>query len=98
MITPRRDPEILLRRYWEKPDTPVVTAGLSLLSVGYRAALAMRERAYHLRLLRTGRLSCPVISVGNVTLGGSGKTPMVEVVARALGELGAAPAIVSRGY
>ncbi|HEV8441290.1 MAG TPA: tetraacyldisaccharide 4'-kinase [Methylomirabilota bacterium] len=98
MITPRRDPEILLRRYWENPDTPVVTAGLSALSVGYRMALAMRERAYRWRLLGTGRLACPVISVGNITLGGSGKTPMVELVALALRELGANPAVVSRGY
>jgi tetraacyldisaccharide 4'-kinase len=98
MITPRRDPEILLRRYWEKPDTPVVTAGLCLLSMGYRIALAVRERAYQCRLLRTGRVSCPVISVGNITLGGSGKTPMVELIVLGLCELGVAPAVVSRGY
>ncbi len=98
MITPRRDPEILLRRYWERPDTPVVTVGLSLLSVGYRMALAVRERAYRSGLLSTGRLSCPVVSVGNITLGGSGKTPMVELVTLALRELGAVPAVISRGY
>jgi tetraacyldisaccharide 4'-kinase len=98
MITPRRDPEILLRRYWDKPDTPVITAGLFVLSLGYRIALATRERAYRLRLLRTGRLPCPVVSVGNITVGGSGKTPMVEQVALCLQELGATPAIVSRGY
>jgi len=98
MITPRRDPEILLRRYWEKPDTPVVTAGLSVLSLGYRAALAIRERAYRWRVLSTGRLPCPVVSVGNITLGGSGKTPMVEEVTLCLRELGAVPAVVSRGY
>jgi tetraacyldisaccharide 4'-kinase len=98
MITPRRDPEIRLRRYWEKPDIPTVTAALSVLSLGYRLALALRERAYGWRLLGTGRLPCPVVSVGNITLGGSGKTPMVELVARGLRELGAAPAVVSRGY
>ena len=98
MMKPRRDPEILLRRYWDKPDTPLVTAGLSVLSAGYRIALATRESAYRLRLLGTGRLGCPVVSVGNVTVGGSGKTPMVEQVARCLRELGALPAVVSRGY
>src|SRR5262249_51334398 len=94
----RNDPEIRLRQYWEEPDTPVVTAGLSALSVGYRAALALREAAYRARVLGTGRLACPVISVGNVTLGGSGKTPLAELAARTLRELGALPAIVSRGY
>ena len=80
MTTPRRAPEVLLRRYWDDPDTPVVTAGLSALSVLYRAALAARDRAYRWGLLRTGRLPCPVVSVGNLTLGGSGKTPTVEAV------------------
>jgi len=94
----RGDPEIRLRRYWEAPDTPIVTAGLSALSVGYRAALAIREAAYGARLLHTGRLGCPVISIGNITLGGSGKTPVAELAARTLRELGAQPAIVSRGY
>jgi tetraacyldisaccharide 4'-kinase len=98
MMRPRRDPEILLRRYWENPDAPVITAGLSLLSIGYRIGLATREGAYRLRLLGTGRLSCPVVSIGNITVGGSGKTPMVEQVARSLRELGAVPAVVSRGY
>jgi tetraacyldisaccharide 4'-kinase len=97
-MKPRTDPEIRLRHYWEAPDTPLVTAGLSALSVGYRGALAVREAAYRLRLLHTGRLACPVISVGNITLGGSGKTPVVEAAVLALRELGAQPAVVSRGY
>ena len=42
MTTPRRAPEVLLRRYWDDPDTPVVTAGLSALSLGYRGALRVR--------------------------------------------------------
>ncbi len=97
-MKPRKDPEILLRRYWEEPDTPVVTAGLSALSLGYRAALALREAAYRVHVLGTGRLACPVISVGNITLGGSGKTPVTEFAVRTLRELGAQPAVVSRGY
>ena len=102
MTTPRRAPEVLLRRYWEDPDTPVVTAGLSALSVAYRAALAIRDRAYRWGLLQTGRLPCRVVSVGNLTLGGSGKTPTVEAVVRSIQEMGreaaAIPAVVSRGY
>ena len=98
MTTPRRAPEVLLRRYWEDPDTPVVTAGLSALSLGYRGALRVRDLAYRFGILRTGRLPCAVVSVGNLTLGGSGKTPTVELVVRTLPELGAVPAVVSRGY
>ena len=98
MTTPRRAPEVLLRRYWEDPDTPVVTAGLSALSLGYRGALRIRDLMYRWKLLRTGRLPCAVVSVGNLTLGGSGKTPTVELAVRTLQELGAVPAVVSRGY
>ncbi len=97
-MKPRKDPEIRLRRYWEEPDTPIVTAGLSGLSLGYRAALRIRDAAYRLRVLRTGRLACPVISIGNITLGGSGKTPVAELAAMTLVELGSRPAVVSRGY
>jgi tetraacyldisaccharide 4'-kinase len=98
VITPRRDPELLLRRYWERPDHRAVSAALSVLSVGYRIALGVRECAYRWRLLSTGKVACPVVSVGNVTLGGSGKTPLVEEVALCLQEIGAVAAVVSRGY
>jgi tetraacyldisaccharide 4'-kinase len=98
VTTPRRAPEVLLRRYWEDPDTPVVTAGLSALSWAYRAAIAVRDRAYRWGVLPTGRLPCPVISVGNLTLGGSGKTPTVELAVRTLLDMGAIPAVLSRGY
>ena len=53
MTTSRRAPEVLLRRYWDDPDTPVATAGLTALSVVYRGALAVRERAYRWGILRT---------------------------------------------
>src|SRR4029077_16394031 len=98
MRTPRRAPEGLLRRYWEDPDTPVVTAGLSVLSWAYRAAIAVRDRGYRWGVLPTGRLPCPVVSVGNLTLGGSGKTPTVELAVRTLLDMGAIPAVLSRGY
>ncbi len=47
---------------------------------------------------RAKRLSVPVVSVGNITCGGTGKTPTVEMLARDLAERGRRPAILSRGY
>jgi tetraacyldisaccharide 4'-kinase len=58
----------------------------------------VRGWLYDRRLLSTGRLSCPVVSLGNLTVGGSGKTPLAELAALTLIALGAAPAVVSRGY
>src|SRR5204862_6547030 len=47
---------------------------------------------------RRHRLARPVISVGNLTVGGSGKTPVVEAIARLLVQAGERPAILTRGY
>ena len=44
------------------------------------------------------RLPCPVVSVGNITVGGTGKTPMVILLAKLLREKGHRPAVLSRGY
>lgn len=68
-------------------------------SAGY--GLAMRLRAFLYRknlVLKSWRLPVPVISVGNLTLGGTGKTPMVRYLASLLRQQGRRPAIVSRGY
>lgn len=61
---------------------------------------AMRVRAYLYRrgLLSSTRLLVPVVSVGNLSMGGTGKTPLVMCVVRHLLEHGHRPAIVSRGY
>lgn len=63
--------------------------------------LVMRLRAFLYRkniFLHSRRLPVPVISIGNLTLGGTGKTPMVRYVTRLLSDCGLCPAIVSRGY
>jgi tetraacyldisaccharide 4'-kinase len=49
-------------------------------------------------VLHSRALPCPVVSVGNLTVGGTGKTPAVEMAIRTLIELGHKPAVVSRGY
>jgi tetraacyldisaccharide 4'-kinase len=60
----------------------------------------VRARAlfYDLGLKKPKRLPCPVISVGNITVGGTGKTPLVMLLARGLRERGIKIAILSRGY
>ena len=64
----------------------------------YRGAVAARETAYRRGWLERARLDIPVISVGNLTFGGTGKTPTVIALVRDLVRLGRRPAILTRGY
>ena len=84
--------------YWERAPSRPLSIGLSLLSLGYRSLYLTREALFASGVLRTQSLPVPVIGVGNLTVGGTGKTPAVELVARTLQDLGRKPAIVSRGY
>jgi tetraacyldisaccharide 4'-kinase len=94
----RRAPELYLREAWERGGPMWLRAGLGALAAGYRLALLTRDGVSAAGLLHVGRLAVPVLSIGNLTVGGSGKTPTVELAVRTLGELGAVPAVVSRGY
>jgi tetraacyldisaccharide 4'-kinase len=69
-----------------------------LLSLLYGGAIRSRVFLYTSGLLKPKRLPCPVISVGNITVGGTGKTPLVMALARRLMERGIPVAILSRGY
>jgi tetraacyldisaccharide 4'-kinase len=72
--------------------------GLSAAARIYGAVVAARNFGFDRGWLRSYPASVPVISVGNLTLGGTGKTPMVEWIARWFRERGARVAILSRGY
>src|SRR6516225_4759434 len=71
---------------------------LRLASVPYSAAVRARNWLYELGWKQSFCASVPVISVGNLTVGGTGKTPCVEYVARFCREQGLRVAILSRGY
>jgi tetraacyldisaccharide 4'-kinase len=64
----------------------------------YGAAATWRRRWYARHPDRQHRLTRPVVSVGNLAVGGSGKTPLVEYIARLLAAAGERPAILTRGY
>ena len=69
-----------------------------LLSVAYCGGAAFRNFLYNAGILESTSFSLPVISVGNVIAGGSGKTPLTESIYLILEEMGFSPAIVTRGY
>ena len=64
----------------------------------YSAAIRLRSFLYSKGIPKQHRLPAPVISVGNLTLGGTGKTPLVQYIAKKLIQRGLKPAILSRGY
>ena len=68
------------------------------LAAPYAAAVSGRNKAYDLGLLPINSCNAPVICIGNLSLGGTGKTPLVAWATRHLVALGMRPAIVSRGY
>jgi tetraacyldisaccharide 4'-kinase len=74
------------------------TPALLPVSALYGAALEARARLYGSGRLASSRAACPVVSVGNLTFGGTGKTPFVEFLARRFRFEGRRPAILSRGY
>jgi tetraacyldisaccharide 4'-kinase len=75
-----------------------IGALLFFLSLLYGAAMEIRSRCYALGLIRRRRLPIKVISVGNITVGGTGKTPAVLLIAGMLRRHGRRPVILSRGY
>jgi tetraacyldisaccharide 4'-kinase len=81
-----------------RKSSPAVGAVLSVLSVLYGFAVWLRLAACQAGILRRRRLPFTVISVGNITLGGTGKTPVVIHIADELRRRGRRPAVLSRGY
>lgn len=71
---------------------------LSGLSFFYRGGVALVRTLYQTGILPRKRLPFPVISVGNVTWGGTGKTPLVEYLARRVIERRRTPLVLTRGY
>jgi tetraacyldisaccharide 4'-kinase len=80
------------------PLAAAARAGLGVASFGYGLAVSIRNTSFDRGWRRIVRVDAPVVSVGNLTLGGTGKTPMVEWVARWYRQRGVRVAILSRGY
>jgi tetraacyldisaccharide 4'-kinase len=83
---------------WHTPRVTPLGAILWPLSLLFRTLVAVRRALYRAGVLRAQRLAVPVVVVGNITVGGAGKTPLVHALADHLARRGFRPGIVSRGY
>lgn len=85
-------------RDWWQPGLTARTALLLPLSWLFGAVAALRRALYRAGILQSERLTVPVLVVGNLTVGGAGKTPLVIALAQALMARGWHPGVISRGY
>lgn len=85
----------LQRRWYGRGSPPWWTLPLEAL---YRAVVRRRAERFRNAPSNVVRLSVPVVVVGNITVGGTGKTPLIVALAKAMKQRGFVPGIVSRGY
>ena len=83
-------------RHWRSRSP--LALGLYPLSLLFASLSALRRGLYRRSLLPRVRLPVPVVVVGNIAVGGSGKTPVVEWLVARLRDAGYSPGVVSRGY
>jgi tetraacyldisaccharide 4'-kinase len=87
-----------IERAWWRPSAGVVAMLLAPAAALFGAVSALRRRLYRSGWLASARMPVPVVVVGNIAVGGTGKTPLTAALAKALQERGFRPGIVSRGY
>jgi tetraacyldisaccharide 4'-kinase len=83
---------------WYTPRVTLLAALLWPLSLLFRGAVELRRLLFRAGVLRAQQVRAPVVVVGNVTVGGTGKTPLACALAEALAARGFHPGIVSRGH
>lgn len=76
----------------------LLSLALAPAEAGFRGVVRLRGAAYDHGLLSTSRVAVPVISVGNISVGGAGKTPVARWLVAELRRLGHAPAVLHGGY
>lgn len=83
---------------WYRPRPGLLATALAPLAAIFGVVAALRRALYRHRVLAVVRLPVPVVVVGNIAVGGTGKTPLVAALAAALAARGFRPGCVSRGY
>ncbi len=91
----RTSTESFLRRIWRQRGAAALLLPIALC---FTLLSAARRTLYRLGIFKSRRLPVPVVVIGNITVGGSGKTPLILHLAQSLSQSGYLAGIVSRGY
>ncbi|WP_338138752.1 tetraacyldisaccharide 4'-kinase [Snodgrassella communis] len=87
----------LIQRHWQHPHTGLTILLWPLARI-FQIIAMLRRWLYRVGLLSSKRLSCPVVVIGNIHVGGVGKTPLVATLVQALQQRQIKVGIISRGY
>jgi len=90
--------EALLRRHWWRERVTWLTMALTPFSLVFASLAALSRAIWKAGLRRPERAPVPVVVIGNIVVGGAGKTPTVVAVVRMLEASGRTPGVVSRGH
>ena len=97
MLDIKKKIESVMKSEGEISVSPLASL-LYVISALYGTAQKLRASGYRQNIFRSQKLPCKVISVGNIAVGGTGKTPMTIYVADKLQQIGVRVAVISRGY
>jgi tetraacyldisaccharide 4'-kinase len=87
--------EILNKQYYEKSSWILLLLPISFI---YFVIISLRSWAYKVSILKTIKMDVPVVVIGNITMGGTGKTPLAIWLLEKLIKLGMKPGLICRGY
>src|SRR5947207_2647148 len=88
----------LMSGRWRGPVAATLRGALGMLELPYGWFVQRRNARFDRGIARTEKVPAPVISVGNITVGGTGKSPFVAWLARWFMDRGSAVTVISRGY
>ncbi len=85
-------------RKWDSGLGKIFLFPLTLFSYGFLVVVVLRVFLYRVGIFKTEKLGCRVVSIGNLTAGGTGKTPLILNIAQLLRDSGERVVVISRGY
>lgn len=88
----------IIEKHWYQKSDPILTIILMPFSLIYELIVTIRRILFKLKLKSSHKLAVPVVIIGNISVGGAGKTPLTKYLAHSLSQQGIKVGIILRGY